>query len=531
MTSPTTRTRTNSTTPILQKHRSTTAHERPPDVRIMVEDDQHEERTELRDMGATSKLSRAHTASQNGAGMRYDPTLDRKLVSSRRKLELATFRLNQVHAAGGNTAQLTTNLNKVIGELSEFIAIADPAQLLEEVMTPATRQARADYARELTEFETAVKAGRAKHGWNLVAGGVGNAICFGVGGLIGTWAGNPLVGLPINTFLWTFTEPLISMMRATTVTNPYLDLYMVRQRLQARAAREALDGTAGLERNRKFAWVDPDTKKTTWLNAADWLSRSNWANLWGGKYLTDDLPCYLYSVTYSIANCLPEFTSADIYGNLAGGKWTRAATRTVAGMIAGAALQECVQLLRAGRAHATGGKEIVTRTTALWRKEAAVVRKVLQDIESRQQDAGISPQQKQAYAVLHRSFTLWHRKAVAKSSILSAIRYEWGAMMQSKREAIGIDPEVPGKGLYTAASFIGKGLAQLPGQGTSQLAASAVKSTVPWLRWLGYLTPPLAMIGAGGFILRRELEVAAHTMLGAAHGIARRCCGGHEAQD
>ena len=524
------RTRSNSTTPILENHRRKLASDSEPDIRFMVEDDRHGDSAELQDISAMPTLTRAHAASGNGVGPGFDATVERKLIRSKRKLELASFRLNQVHAAGGDIKQVTKDLNAVIEELGAFISVADPAQLLDDVMRPATRHARTAYLQKLNAFEAAVKAGSGKHLWNLVAGGAGNLISFGVGGAIGTLTSNPLLGLVINTTLWTFAEPLVSMLRATTVTNPYLDLYMVRQRLQARAAREALDGTSHLERNRKFPWQDKDTGETEWLNAADWLSRSSWLTLWAGKHMTDDVPCHIYSVIYSATNCLPELVGPHLYDSSTTGTWTRTGIRTAGGAVAGALLQESIQLLRASQADKTGGKEIVTRTTALWKEEARVVGLILQDIDARRNAADLTPQQQHAYAMLHRSFTLWHQKAVAKSMLLSSVLYEWGAMLQPKRKAIGIDPEVPAKGLYTAASFIGKGLSQLPGLASSQLGAEAVKSAVPWVRWAGYVVPPFAMIGAAGFIARRELEVVAHTMLSAAHGIARRCCP-HEAED
>ncbi|RYE81128.1 MAG: hypothetical protein EOO80_01955 [Oxalobacteraceae bacterium] len=524
------RVRSSSTTPMLEKHRSRTASDSAPETSIMVEDDRHDDSAELQPMGAMATLRNAHAASQHAAGPGFDATLERKLIKTRRKLELASFRLNKVHAAGGDTRQVSRDLNLVIEELGAFISAADPAQLLDDVMRSSTRLARTAYLQKLGAFETAVKAGYGKHAWNLVAGGAGNLVSFGLGGAVSTLTSNPLLGLAVNTTLWTFAEPLVSMIRATTVTNPYLDLYMVRQGLQARAAREALEGTSHLERNYKFAWRDKDSGETEWLNAADWLARTDWLTLWGGKHMTDDMPCHIYSVIYSATNCLPEFTHPDLYANSNAGKWTRTGIRTAGGAVAGACLQECIQLLRAWQADKTGGKETVTRTTALWKEEARVVEMILEDIDARRAAPNLTKQQAHAYAMLHRSFILWHQKAVAKSTLLSSVLYEWGAMLQPKRRAIGIDPEVPAKGLYTAASFIGKGLSQLPGLATSQLGAEAVKSSVPWIRWVGYVVPPFAMIGAAGFVVRRELEVAAHTMLGAAHGIARRCCP-HEAED
>ena len=502
------------------------------DASMLVDDDREQDATELSVVGAASRATTNDASGQPDHGSGYDAVLQRKLVRYQRKMELDTFRLNTLHGAGASTVRVRKDLESSISALTELLMIADPAQLLNDVMHPTTSQARASYLQKLNAFETAVKAGRAKHGWNLVAGGVGNLLCFGIGGAASTLTTNPVVGLAVNTTVWTFAEPLISMMRATTFTNPYLDLYMVRQRLQARAAREGLDGSSGLERNRKFSWTNPDTETTEWLNAADWLSRTSWRTLWAGKHLSDDAPYHIYSAAYGASNCLPEFFSPALY-NMATwrGKLTFIGMRTGAGFIAGATLQECVQLLRAGLASHTGGKEVVTKTTALWKDEAAYLDMLLQDIDKKRGRVGADPLEQQAYETLYRSVKLWHDKASAKSWLPTSVLYEWRAMVQRKRDAIGIDPEVPGKRLDTAASFLGKAASQLSGIGAGSFGAKAVKSPVPWIRWAGYLIPPLASIGAGGFHIRRELEVAARVMLGAAQGVARRCCGGHEAED
>lgn len=457
-------------------------------------------------------------------------------------MELAAFRTMQLDQEKRDLSQARKDLDSEIRRLTDLVSMADPIQLFNAVMTLNTRQAHAAYRARLSEFETEVKAGYAKHGWNLVAGGVGNLLCFGIGGALVTVVASPLVGpapllasfvgLACNTTIWTFAEPLISMMRATNVTNPCLDFYMVRQRLQARAARESLDHTCNLPRNQKFAWGASPLGTTELLNAADWLSRSSWRTLWSGKHVTDDVPYYIYSVAYGAANCLPEFTSASLYDTRTWqGLLTSIGIRTGAGMIAGASLQECIQLLRARYSEDTGGRELVTKTVALWKEEAAWLGSLLADIENKRDSVGIDPMRKQALETLHRSVVLWHEKAVAKSAITTSVLYEWRAMVQSKREAIGIDPELPGKRLDTAASFIGKAASQVPGILVGTLAPRAVKSEVPWIRWTGYLVPPLASIGLGGFIIRRELEVTARVMLGAVHGLAKRCCGGREAED
>lgn len=479
--------------------------------------------------GTKPIVREAHAASSASGVFGFDAMLEQKRVRAERKLELAKFRLGQMQEAGSDVVQLTQELDRAVQETTRFLLIADPAQLLNDVMSPATRQARSDYVEKLEKFEAEVKAGCAKHGWNLFAGGAGNFLCFGIGGAVGTVTGNPAIGLAVNTTIWTFAEPLISMMRATNVTNPYLDLYLVRQRLQARAAREALDGTSDLPENRKFAWRDPASGDTEWLNAADWLARSSWLTLWSGKHFTDDTPYYLYSAAYGAANCLPEFTSASLYDTKTWqGMATSIGIRTGAGVIAGATLQECIQLLRARYAKDTGGREIVTKTVALWKEEAAWLASLLADIDSKRSQAGVDPIQKQALDTLRRSVLLWHEKAVAKSALTTSVLYEWRAMVQSKREAIGIDPELPGKRLDTAASFIGKALSQVAGIAVGTLAPAAVRSAMPWARWAGYLMPPLAAIGMGGFIIRRELEASARVMLGVAQGLGSYCCGGND---
>ena len=542
------RQRANSTTPILEKHRKFSYNndiESGRNAGAMVEDDRTEDAFELQTVGTMPVVTEAHAASQGNREFSFDATLQRKLLRSQRKLDLARFRLNQLHGAGSDISQAVGDLDKAIGELGQFLLIADPAQLLNAVMSDQTKSARIAYLRKLEAFEAGVKAGVGKHGWNLVAGGVGNLICFGVGGAISSAlsapvlglgssiaAASPFVSLGINTFAWTFAEPLISMMRATTYTNPYLDLYMIRQHLQARAAREKMDGTSALSRNRKFAWTNSNTQATEWLNAADWLDRTSWLTLWSGKHFTDDEPYHLYSAAYGAANCLPELSTASLYDKTTWqGLGTAIGIRTAAGIIAGATLQECVQMLRAARLQQTGGREVVTKTIALWKDEAAWLGLLLADIERKHGEAGMDDIQKQAYETLRSSVRLWHEKACAKSAWSTSVLYEWRAMVQSKREAVGIDPEVPGKRLDTAASFIGKALSQVAGIAVGSLAPRAVSSAVPWIRWAGYLVPPLASIGAGGFIIRRELEASARVMMGVVHGLSRRCCGGHEAED
>lgn len=456
-----------------------------------------------------------------------DIALERKLQRAKRKMDLATSRLNNISRNGGDTKQARQELEAASQAYISLSQSIDPAYIFDTINNDETRQAYASYQREWQEYEKAMKEGRQKHFYNLAAGGFGNVVCFGLGGIAGTLSGSAAVGLAVNTLAWTFAEPLISMIRATTVNNPYLDHYMPRQHLQARAMREWLDGSAGLERNRKFPWLDRDSEdgKPVLLNASEWLQRSSWRTLWAGKHFTDDLIYHVYSAMYGFTNCLPEFIDKSLYDPSTWQGIARfAAIRTAGGFVAGAIIQEGMQLLRASAMAHTGGRETVTKPHAFWRKEARYVGLLLDRIDERLAAHGVDPIEVKTLNLLKASLEIWHRKAIAKSALHSSVIYEWRVMVQSKRDAVGIDPEVPGKRLDTAASLVGKGLCQVPGIIVGHVAGLATaQSAAPWIRWAAYLVPPLVSIG-WGFSFRREFEVVARTMLGAAQGIARRCC-------
>lgn len=464
-----------------------------------------------------------------------DIALQRKLMHAERKLDLATYRLNTLHMDRGensDTTKAAASLNASIRELSRLLAVLDPAYLLEQVSDRNTKQCYDRYKADWTAYEKAAKEGGSKHGWNLLAGGLGNLICFGIGGALSVLSGSPATGLVINTVAWTFAEPLISMLRATNVSNPYLDYYMVRQHLQARAVREYLQGTAGLERNRKFAWKNRDTGKTEWLHAAEWLNRTSWRSLWAGKWLSDDVIYHVYSLAFSLTNCLPEFFGKSLYDmSTRQGMLTYLGIRTGGGMIAGAVIQEYIQLMHARQMNKTGGQESVTKPLAFWKREADYVGMLLANLDKRLGNDTIDALERRALYTLKNSLELWHGKAIAKSRLHTSVLYEWKVMLQAKREAMGIDPEVPGRRLDTLASFIGKGLSQMTGTILAATAnASVSNSTIPWLRWMAYVVPPVASIELG-FAHRREFDVIVRTLLAVPEFLFRRCCGSGEDEE
>lgn len=518
------RPRSSSTTPMLRRQQPSSHHMSGNDAdNGGIEDD-----TVLRAFSATHAADSGNDAPHASAFMAIslDSALQQKLARCKRKMDLATSRLINISKQGGDTRKARAELEAAIATWTKLSQSTDPAYLFHTINNDATRAAYARYQREWESYQQGAREGWLKHVHNLAAGGVGNFICFGIGGFAAAYSGSWVVGLATNTLAWTFAEPLISMMRVTTVNNPYMDFYMVRQRLQARAARERLEGTADLECNKKFSWQGRGSSQIQWLSASEWLERTSWRGLWAGKHFTDDLIYHIYSVVYGLTNCLPEFFGKSLYDmSTWQGKLAFAGIRAAGGFVAGALIQEGMQLLRASVMEHTGGKETVTKPCALWEKEAACVGMLLDRIDQRLAMHGLDAAEKSTLEQLKASLFLWHEKAVAKSRFLPSLAYEWRVMLQYKREATGIDPEVPGKRLDTLASFIGKGVSQLPGIAVGQLLGSvATKSAAPWVRWSAYLVPPLVSI-AWGFSFRREFEVIARTMLGAGQSVARRCCG------
>ncbi|MFL6719038.1 MAG: hypothetical protein ACJ8G3_22040 [Burkholderiaceae bacterium] len=529
------RQRSNSSTPMLNRHKPTSSYVKGND-RDNGGDDDIVLQTFTSTQAADSAGDIASTSSSSSnpdapafITISLDSALQQKLTRYQRKMDIAASRLVNISKQGGDTTKAVAELNAAVAAFSRLSQSIDPAYLFHTINDAATRDAYARYQREWHAYQNATRESGQKHLHNLAAGGVGNFLCFGLGGIAGACSGSWLVGFTINTVAWTFAEPLISMMRATTVNNPYMDFYMVRQRLQARALRERLDGTADLERNRKFPWCDRGADQTEWLNAGEWLDRTSWRALWAGKHFTDDLIYHVYSVIYGLTNCLPEFLGESLYDmSTLHGKLAYGGIRAAGGFVAGALIQEGMQLLRASVMAHTGGKETVTKPCAIWEKEAQYVGMLLKRIDDRLAEHGLDLIGKSTLEQLKASLLLWHQKAVAKSSFVPSLAYEWRVMLQSKRDAMGIDPEVPGKRLDTVASLFGKGASQLPGIAVGQaLRSVATKSSIPWVRWAGYLVPPLVSIG-WGFSFRREFEVVARTMLGAGQCIAGRCCGAEE---
>lgn len=463
-----------------------------------------------------------------------------EIVKCKAKLALALFRLQQAQSASASTstsshqalavnASLPAEVKRLTDRLQRLMSTSEPEQLLAAAHSLHTVEARNDYLEAWNDhqsyYKTTWPGWALKHAFNLAAGASAYGLCFMPGALVAALTGSPWAATATSTVAWTAFEPLFIMIRATTWTSPELEAYVERQRMTARAWREWAEGSAAAEGNRKYQWKDQHGN-IHWLNAADSLKhgKGSWLMLWQGKLMTDDVPYCLYSIANTGRNLVPEAIGMPgLYQSF----WPNFLSRACSGMAAGALAMEVVQLSRQWKAGGDAKRETVTKSMHIWKLEAVYLRCLLADIDRRMGEPGADDPASQGLQELRDVVGAWHAKAVAKSWLGTSIRYEWKAMWQVKRVAIGVDTETPGKRLDSVASFISKFSCQAFGAVATGFGQQAAKSSLPWMRMLGHVVPPLAQIlPPFGVMTRRELEAGARAALGAMQGWYRKaaCC-------
>jgi hypothetical protein len=423
---------------------------------------------------------------------------------------------------------LATEIEALMAELDRYRMMEDPAALLDALHSEKTLALWQAYSQSWSGRQhhyLHTKQGRAEtFAWNLAAGAFAYLACFGPGAVAAAISGNPWLGAAVSSASWTLCEPMIAMIRATSWSNPALEAYGPRQHLWARALREAIDRTSGLEKNRKYLFIDGNGAEQ-WLNAAGYLERCepSWVALWSRKLGPDDLPYTLYAACNSIRNLFPDWIGMpNVYRQSL--SWN-AGSRLIAGGIAGPLTMVAIQALRSCMDDA---RETVTMPREVWRQLAACLASLRADL-----DAAIGNEsgdmRMQRLLELRDVIDAMLDKARQKSDWLPSIAYEWRTLFQRKREAVGVDVETPGKRLDTAAGMLGKFLCQLPGAGAAELAKPLAASNYSLAHALGNIAPPVTQIlGPFAFVFRKELEAAARVACGGLHGLCNRvrsCCG------
>jgi hypothetical protein len=451
--------------------------------------------------------------------------------------------LVDVEPVRAQLADVNTSIRQVLEDMEaleekidRYRRRTDPDALLDSVHSTATKQKWEDYIHAWKRLQAYYldgeqPGGARRHLWNLAAGCASFSLLFGPGTvaapLIAAHTGMPLLGslagCGITAFTWTLCEPLITMIAATNVSSPALEAYGRHQRLVARKWRESIAGTSEDEANSKYAWTDPVTGKSRLVNAAGLLLHTDagWWKLWKAKVCIDDLPYAIYAGSNTIRNFIPDWTQ---YPGLYDQPLVNAASRFGTGaVVAGPLTRLAIQLLRKS---ADNAQESVTMPPRIWARLADYLASLRNDCDTEIGKA--RGERKEQLRAVRDVVNAMLEKAQQKSGFGSSILYEWKALFQRKREAVGDDPETPGKRLDTAASFIGKLTCQLPGVAAAELARLYASAASGWVHSVALVAPPVAQI-FGGFIFRREAEAAARVALGGIQGLCKRisfCCSG-----
>ena len=382
------------------------------------------------------------------------------------------------------------------------------------------------------EFDiTHYRSGLAKLGWDAIAGWMAFALCFGPGTLTSAALQRvypsmaALAVIMIGPTVWTVTERLVPMIRATSWINPHADAtYPLFMKLQERRARDWVRSwRPGLAAKQKtYAWKNPGTGAMESLTAAQYRNKISICKAWLGKVWTDDLPYFWYTLSYGgrVSLLYRYATPAALGRPLSLPEIVL--TMFLAGGLAGAATMVTMQQARRlayKRANGDASKdgEVLVKSRDIWtaatittQKDIALVKKKYLAVTDPREGVALNAYRACLEAEL--------KKAERKSSRLASIGYELSPLLQKKRHTGDAKGEVAGKRIETASGWIGKHAALLP----SVLFMHYV--IVPYLEkgeqvpehllWIQYT---LLIVG---FMWRKEFEILGRVPSGWLYGMA-----------
>jgi hypothetical protein len=145
------RQRSNSSTPMLNRHRPSSSYVKGNDRDNGGGDDDIVLQT-FTSTQAAGSTSNSHSTGASDAlafmTISLDSALQQKLTRAKRKMDLATSRLANISKHGGDTKQARQELNAAITAFSRLNQSIDPAYLFHTINDTASRDAYARYQRE-----------------------------------------------------------------------------------------------------------------------------------------------------------------------------------------------------------------------------------------------------------------------------------------------------------------------------------------------------------------------------------------------
>lgn len=496
-------------------------------------------------MVSFSSFQRSQTLHQgrpeNIGALSVNPRFERQMQQLSNELERNAQKISALHARGtGEPADrarleaLRARNSQLAAQLKDCMRLLDPdlsGTVMERAKSRSTLDLEQSYLRVWEDYQRIRKAGCTQYLWTMLSGGVAYSIPFGCATMLARSLDRPYLGLLAGP-LHTLAEPLWTMLRAATWTNPASEAYTGRQRARARANGDAWRYLAHVQPKTKMLWIDPASGKRALLTAAQALATNQELWLWLHKMASDDFPFFIFSALYAGKNIM-----GDLYGpalfdrSTPDGMRNDLLTQFAAGFISGATAMLLGQLIRRAIARATGGIHVVTKSLHIWHLQALYLKSYSEDIKDMLAKGGMPDGDARLLRAKLREVETELGKASAKSTLAGSIGYEYRVMFQKKRVTSGTDPDMPGKRLDTLCNILGKTTSLLPSLAATYLCQPYAKSPERLTRMIAHVVMPVSLVAWPGFAMRTELQDWYRSLFGACKGIVSAmrtgcCCAG-----
>lgn len=480
-----------------------------------------------------AQIHRSHTQRQsrpeNAGALSSHPRVDREILQLCQQYEINTDALTAIRlrstgdgASASELARLQKERKELAFRLQQCASLLQPdlsGTVMERVKSMATKELEDRFKHVWSDYQQTQRDSCTKYLWNMASGAVAYAIPFGTATMLSRGLKIPYLVLLAGT-LHTLAEPIWTMVRTTSWTNPASETYVGRQRARARANGDAWRYLAHLPPKAKMLWKDPQTEQYSRLTAAQALATNQELWLWLHKVVTDDLPFFVFFILYAGKNSLNEVLGPEFFDRASpAGMRNDLLAQFGAGLVSGAITTLLAQGLRRAISGATQGQEVVTKSLHIWKLEARYLKSYIQDIEEELSKTNLLANEARQLQRQLVEVKAQHLKAQAKSGLVTSIGHEFGVMFQEKRESTGTDPDMPGKRLDTVCSMLGKTTSLLPGLLATHLCQPLASSDSFMERMIAHTVPPFFLIAWPGFAMRTEFQDWWRSLYGASKGM------------
>lgn len=323
-------------------------------------------------------------------------------------------------------------------------------------------KARYDAYRDLLDSEIKYRrTSRTTQAWTSFSGFNGFLLCFGLGTLAASGLANPWLALLISPFVWTLTERLIPMIRATSWPNKHAEVdYPLIMRISARKVRDQWRQCFGLHAKKYLV-------KGQEMTASEYRKILSLWKAWKGKAVTDDLPYFSYTFWYSVRNIVLTSTLTAAFFHSDAYLPVSLLSLAAAGCLAGAstamifqAARRCVHRNANPRNWRDG--ETIVKSTNLWNAEKKLLEAKLALLETYEFKAGANGRAT-SFAFVKSTLRTEISRAGMKSWLLTSIAYEISRLWQKKSTPGDDDPsEVASNRISALCGVLGKATCLLP---------------------------------------------------------------------